>query len=208
MGGEDARVARVRKGFHVTRISYAKALDKALSPHGFTRDGDDWIRIRGDMWECVNRQSSWLGGVTVNLEMKDLETEKLFLEIFAPSGAIQMQPISVRIGNLIDGYDRWWEKDEPVSSLTEAVLQYGLPWFERVRTLPQQAENWYGRKTALTGRGYHWPSLVELALTLYRMGEPAEACEVLRKPVPRTAIQSAVDKVARTRAWLGCDPAT
>jgi hypothetical protein len=119
-----------------------------------------------------------------------------------------MSPISVRIGSLIDGYDRWWRKDEPVSSLTDALLQYGLPWFERVRTLRQQAENWYGRNTALTDRGYHGLSLVKLALTLYRMGELAEACEVLRKPVPRTAIQSAVDNVAETRAWLGCDPAT
>ncbi len=66
--------------------SYAKALDKVLVPRGFARSGDDWVRVRGDMWECLNRQSSWLGGVTVNLYMKDLVTESLFLEIFAPDG--------------------------------------------------------------------------------------------------------------------------
>ena len=189
------------------RRSYAKALDHVLSPLGFKRNGDDWVRVRGDMWQCVNRQSSWLGGVTVNFLMKDLETEKLFLEIFGPEGAIQMPPTSQRIGALIDGYDRWWKSDEPdgPNELAQAVLKHGLPWFDRVRTPEQQAENWFGRATALTDRGYHGRSLVALALTLYRMGEKEEACEVLRKPVPKTAIQAGVRDVARVRGWLACD---
>lgn len=174
---------------------------------GFKRTGDDWIRVRGDMWECVNRQSSWLGGVTVNLLMKDLETEKLFLTIFGPEGAVQMPPVDTRIGALIDGFDRWWKTDEPngPSNMVAALLQYGLPWFDRVRTLEEQAENWFARRAALSMRGYHGLSLVGLALTLHRMGETAEACEVLRKPVPRTAIPANVEWVAKARAWLGCD---
>lgn len=188
--------------------SYANALEHVLRPLGFERSGDDWVRVRGDMWECVNRQSSWLG-VTVNFSMKDLETEELFLEIFRPEGAIQMPPISERIGALIDGYDRWWKSDERDgrSELADAVLKHGLPWFDKVRTLEQQAEHWYGRRSALSHRGYHGPSLVGLALTLYRMGEMREACEVLRKPVPRTAIQASVRSVSRVRTWLGCDAA-
>ena len=191
----------------MTRRSYAKTLDEALRPFGFKKNGDDWIRVRGDMWECVNRQSSWLGGVTVNLAIKDLETEKLFLEALRPLGMTQMRPITTRIGTLIDGYGRWWTKDEPdgPTHMADAVVKYGLPWFDRVRTLQEQAENWFGRRTALTGRGYHGPSLIGLALTLYRMGELREACEVLRRPVPKTAIQEAVRDVARVREWLGCD---
>src|SRR5678815_4880472 len=92
--------------------SYAATLEQVLRPLGFERSGDDWVRVRGDIWECVNRQSSWMG-VTVNLYVKDLETEKLFLEIFAREGAIQMPSKSERIGALIDGYDRWWKSDEP-----------------------------------------------------------------------------------------------
>lgn len=190
----------------MSRKSYAKALDEALRPLGFDRHGDDWIRIRGDMWECVNRYSSWLGGVTVTLFMKDVETEKIFLEIFRPHGAIQMPAISMPIGTLIDGYARKW-RDEPEgpANLVATVVRYGLPWFNQVRTLPEQAENWYARATALTSRGYHGPSLVGLALTLFRMGELREACEVLRKPVPRTAIPGSVEKVSRVREWLGCE---
>ena len=191
----------------MTRRSYAKALDEALRPAGFHRSGDDWIRIRGDMWECVNRYSSWLGGVTLTLYAKDLETEKLFLEIFKSRGAIQMPPTSTGIGALIDGGSRWWKKDEPDgdSSIAETVVRYGLPWFDRVRTLEEQAENWFARKTALTARGYFGPGLIGLALTLYRMGNLQEACDVLRKPVPKTAIKASVDTVACVREWLGCD---
>jgi hypothetical protein len=191
----------------MTRLSYAKALDVALRPLGFVRNGDDWVRIRGDMWECVNRQSSWRGGVTVNLDMKDLETEKLFLEILGPHGVAAMAPIDTRIGTLIDGYARWWKSDEPdgPQSLVTAVLEHGLPWFDRVRSLEQQAENWYGRKGALTDRGYHGYSLIGLALTLYRLGETEEACRVLAKPVPRTAIPWSVEMVATVREWLGCN---
>lgn len=193
----------------MTQISYAKALDVALRPLGFSREGDNWVRVRGDMWECVNRQSSWRGGVTVNLDMKDLETEKLFLKISGPQGAVLMPPISMRIGTLMDGHGHWWKSDQPggPSTLVKAVVEKGLPWFDRVRTLEEQAENWFDRRGALTARGYHGPSLVGLALTLYRMGETREACEVLQKPVPRTAIPASVQSVARVREWMGCEAA-
>jgi len=158
------------------------------------------------MWECVNRQSGRLG-VTVNFFMKDLKTEELFLQIFGSEGAIQMPPRSARIGALVDGFDRWWKSDEAdgAKTLADALVGYGLPWFDKAPTLEQQAEHWYGRRTALSERGYNGPSLIGLALTLYRLGEVGEACEVLRKPVPKTAIQASVRAVSRVRAWLECD---
>lgn len=187
-------------------VSYTRALDDVLRARGFSRSGDDWVRVRGDMWECVNRQSGRLG-VTLNFFMKDLKTEELFLEIFGPEGAVHMPPRSERIGALVDGFDRWWKSDEAdgAKTLADALVGYGLPWFDRVRTLEQQAEHWYGRRTVLSERGYNGPSLIGLALTLCRLGEIGEACEVLRKPVPKTAIQASVRAVSRVRAWLKCD---
>lgn len=190
----------------MTRKSYAKALDEALRPLDFKRSGDDWIRVRGDMWECVHRHSSWLGGVTVEFFMKDLETEKIFMEIFGPEGAIQMPAISASMGQLIDGYGRKWGDDpNGPADMVEAVLRYGLPWFDKVRSLEDQASQWFARGT--TSRGYYSPSMIGLALTLFRMGELDEACETLRKPVPKTAIPTSVKKVATVRKWLGCDDA-
>lgn len=190
----------------MTRKSYAKALDEALRPLDFKRSGDDWIRVRGDMWECVHRHSSWLGGVRVEFFMKDLETEKIFMEIFGPEGAIQMPAISASMGELIDGYGRNWGDDpNGPADMVEAVLRYGLPWFDKVRTLEDQASQWFARGT--TSRGYYSPSMIGLALTLFRMGELDEACETLRKPVPKTAIPASVKKVGTVRKWLGCDDA-
>lgn len=188
----------------MTRMSYAKALDEVLCPLGFKRIGDDWIRIRGDMWECVHRHSGWLGGVTVEFFMKDLETEKVFLEIFQPEGAIQMPASSASIGQLIDGYGRkWGDETNGPADMAEAVVKFGLPWFDKVRTLEEQASQWFARGT--TSRGYFSPTMIGLALTLYRMGELQEACETLRRPVPKTAISANVKNVATVRKWLGCD---
>lgn len=190
----------------MTRSPFAKALSAALTPLGFSRSGDDWIRVRGEIWECVNRQSSWLGaGVTANLMMKDVATEKLFLEILAPTGAVQMPPpATTRIATLIDGYDRWWARGDPhgPTEMAAAVVEYGLPWFSRIQSLEDEASLWHARKSALAVRGYHGPTLVGLALTLYRMGKFEEALEVTRKPTPRTAIPGSVEMVARVRAWL------
>ena len=187
----------------MTRRSYIKALNEILSPLGFERRGDDWIRVRGNIWECVNRQASVYGGVTVNLSAKDLETEKLFLCIFEEDGAIQMPPVDQRIGALMDGYDRWWKTEEVdgPSDMAETVLKYGLPWFDGTRTLEQQIEHWYGGRT-VSDRGYHARSMIGLALTLYRMGEADEAGQVVRKQAPRTAIPSAVECVGKVREWL------
>ncbi len=193
----------------MTKASYAKAITQALTPFGFKRSGSNWVRIRGDMWECVNLQrSQFAPELTVNLVQKDLETERLYLEIFGPDGAIQMQPQSDRIGQLIDGYDRWWEIDQPdgPEQLADAVVKYGLPRFDRVRTLAEQAEYWYHRPTLLGSSGYPSRLMEHLALTLYRMGETEEACAVLRKRVTKTANSYHVDQVAKMRAWLGCAP--
>lgn len=142
-------------------VSYTKALDDVLRARGFNRSGDDWIRVRGDMWECVNRQSGRLG-VTINFLIKDLKTEALFLEIFGSEGAVQMPPRIERIGALVDGFDRWWKSDEPdgAKTLADMLLRYGLPWFDTVRTLEQQVEHWYGGSAALNVRGYSGQSLI------------------------------------------------
>ena len=59
----------------MTGRRYARVLNQALKPFGFRRAGLNWVRVRGDIEEIVNIQPSWLGGRTVNLLVKDLETK-------------------------------------------------------------------------------------------------------------------------------------
>lgn len=185
----------------MTHRSYAKALDALLRPLGFQRDGNDWARVRGDMWERVDLQVSWVAGVTANVAMKDLETEKV-LRAIPSAEPIFMRPVTYRIGALIDGMDKWWRNDpNGPAELAEAMKIHGLPWFETVRTLEDQAARWYGRGSS---KHQYGPSMIPLAVTLYRLGEVEEACAALPWPPPRTAIPSLVADVECVRRWLGC----
>lgn len=177
-------------------------MDKALKPHGFARDKLKWTRIRGENIETVDIQPSQYKGRTVNLSMKNLQTEKLYAEILAPLGDTFMLWISPRLGAVIDGRDRWWE-DEPdgPENMAALTIEYALPWFDEHSTLEQQATKWFGRGIE-NSRGYYAPGMIGLALTLYRMGEVDEALTVLAKPVPRLAIVSWVEKVVCVREWM------
>lgn len=196
----------------MSRPSYAKALGRLLEPLEFQRDEYDWVRVRRDMWECVNLQISWVSGVTVNVEMKDLETEKI-LQSIPCDPPIFLPPVSMRIGHLIDRRDRWW-KNNPngPAELTEAVATYGLPWFDTVRTVEDQAARWYGRANASLWRSSESPlgrvspwrrsGIVRLAASLYRMGELAEARALFEAPVPKTANPSLVNEGRCVQRWL------
>jgi hypothetical protein len=187
----------------VSGRSYGKALDAVLAPHGFTRDGNEWARTRGDMLEVVDLQVSNIAGVTANLFQHDIETARIISEI--PSKEPLFLVVgSMRIGQLMDGYDRWWKRDpNGPAELAEAVRVYGLPYFDRgVQTLEQQAALRYGRGSL---KGWHGPSLIALAVTLYRMGEIEEARAALRRPTPKTAISSWVARVESVRRWLDDD---
>jgi hypothetical protein len=105
------------------------------------------------------------------------------------------------VGTLIDGYDRWWtdEPDGP-AEMAEAVRVYGLPWFDRVRSVEDQAAKWYGR---------HWdkspwrsPSLPALAVTLYRLGELDEALALFAAPERKTTPANYVAKCRCVERWL------
>jgi hypothetical protein len=192
----------------MARLSYPKALDEALRPHGFARDRDNWVRIRGDMWECVNRQSGWLGGVTVNLFKKDLETEKLYIEIFGPDAPRAGVGIDERVGGLIDGYDRWWTKDEPdgPQEMARAVVTHGLPWFDRVQTLEDQAANWYGQDDIQANEARYGQTNLLLALTLWRMGWYEDVDRLARRAPRKTSHPWEIESMARLREWLEGQP--
>lgn len=137
----------------MTRLSYTKALDNLLLPLGFERQNKrEWVRVRGSMKEDLDLQKSWIdGSVTVNVWAKDLETERILKSIECEA-VLWIRQSCVRIGTLIDGRDRWW-KNNPngPSELAEAVRTYGVPWFDRVQSLEDQAAKWYSR-----GKGSPW----------------------------------------------------
>ncbi len=74
-----------------------------------------------------------------------------------------MLPVTVRIGTLMSGTDRWWRRDpNGPAELSEPIKVHALPYFDRVRTLEDQAAKWFGRGSS---RGWHAPSRIYLAIT-------------------------------------------
>lgn len=188
----------------MSRSRFSKALNDALAPLGFERRKDEWTRIRGEICAMVHRQSSWLGGVTVNVALKDVETEKLFLAIFPD--ATQFPAENHRMGWFTDGYDRWWETDDPEApaDMARAVITHAVPWFDRPWPLEDQAREWYAMEPALQRpRGAGGFVQIGLVLTLHRMGRFEEASTLVHAPVPRTAIEANVERMAKVRAYLG-----
>ena len=184
----------------MTRLSYTRALDLALQPLGFSREGKDWTRVRGEIRDWVNLQKSWVdGSVTVNLFAKNLETERM-LESIACEEGLGIRQSGERIGELIDGRDRWWKNDpNGPAELADAVRVYGIPWFERIQSLEDEASKWYGRGTI---GSWSKPNLTVLAVTLFRLGALDEALALFEEPVPKTANRILVVEGRCVQRWL------
>jgi hypothetical protein len=182
----------------MSRASYAVALDEVLKAADFTRDGKWWSRTVDGVLEQVDLQTRSVGGTTANLWSKDLETDRI-LENIECEEPLRIIQFGMRIGRLIDGNDRWW-RDDPrgPAQLAEAVRVYGLPWFETIRSLEDQAMH-YGR-----GGCGAWvtPNLPALAVTLYRLEATDEALSLFDEAVPKIAIRSAVVRGRCVQRWL------
>lgn len=179
---------------------YAKALHALLKPLGFARKGNEWTRVRDDIWERVNIYGSWLGGVTVEVSAKDLRTAEI-LEAIPCTEELWLSPITLRVGQLIDRRSHWWtdEPDGP-AEMAEEVRIHGLPWFDRVRSVEDQAAKWYGRYSS--EGPWRSPSLPALAVTLYRLGELDEALALFAAPERKTSIPTYVAKCRCVERWL------
>jgi len=184
----------------MTALSYTKALDRALHPLGFAREAKDWVRLRGDLREEVNLQRSWVdGSVTVNLFAKNLQTERI-LKSIACETALGVRMFGQRIGELIDGRDRWWKNDpDGPAELAEAVLAVGIPWFEQIQSLEDEAIKRYGRGTTGT---WSKPNLATLAVTLFRLGALDEALSLFDEPQPKMANPTLVAEGRCVQRWL------
>ena len=189
----------------MSRLSFQTALDRLLVPVGFERHGRDWIRRSGGFEDVVNLQVSQNLGSTANIYFKDLTSAAILDEAMRGLKLTWMAyPVNLRIGALVDPHFReWWRADTGgPTAMSEAVRAYALPFFESMRSLETQALR-YGR--AYIGRRRFRLSTVEfyLAITLYRMGEAAEACGALATP-PKHSDALTNQHIEAVRRRLGC----
>ena len=171
-------------------------MDSVLKPMGFVREGREWSRQVGSIEEMVDLQTSQFAGTTANLWSKDLATEELLREAVPWLKPAVMVIFPSRIGQLMEGRDRWWKNDPngPVE-LSQAVGAHAQAFFENHRSLEDQALK-FGRLSP------KWSgSRINLALTLYRMGEIDEAYQALEN-LPKTIPEVWKRQAESVRNWI------
>lgn len=163
--------------------SFKAAVGKVLAPEGFVGQGSDWTRVQDGCCDCISLQVVSGLGTTVNIESVDLVSQAILDEAIPPGSPGLKYPFTERIGQLMEGrLDRFWRRDaDDPDALAAAVRTYVLPFLDRMHTLE-------GVKGQLALKAGNWRSLTArmyLAITLYRMGDTAGACEFLQNPPKR-----------------------
>lgn len=176
------------------------AIDDILRPRGFVRQEILWNRTRAEFIDVFDIQiSTSIGKFTMNVGILDTVVHKIFWNSDPP--AFIEEPactIRTRVGELIDGKDRWWEfsDKEAVDQLSEIVSSYVLPFIENVGSR-EKMEAWL-LETRVARRRQPAP-IVNLAILKTLLGKHAEGCRLLtelRGKMP-VAWRDRIDGVAR-----------
>ena len=160
--------------------SFIVKLDQLLSPLGFTRHATTWNRLTGSVVEVIDLQISKAGdAMTFNAGVLDPEVHTRVWR--NQRAAFVEEPdctVRARIGQLIDGRDKWWQAGDEAEEVALAVATHVLPFLERTRT--REAMREWLMNTGVVKKGYP-PPIASLAIIMNLLGETAEACEVMRE---------------------------
>jgi hypothetical protein len=125
----------------------------ALADRGFRRQADHLHRQVDGLFHGIHFQASqWgtatEGKLTVNLSVSSPMIWRAWYGVAFPSNpATALFPFQVRIGHLMPGrLDRWWDidertrPDECAEEITGLIVKFGLPFLDRVRSLPEMLD--------------------------------------------------------------------
>lgn len=188
----------------MSEATVAAKLDELLSPLGFTRKRAVWNRRSGYVVEAIDVQVSKTGDVaTVNVGVLDIEAHmKLWGSEPPPLVEVPACTVTARIGELIDGKDRWWELDvdERADDIARAVTEHALPFVSRMRSR-QEMVQWL-TETGVVKKKYP-PPIINLAILQGLLGEMAKACDLLAE-VQRKALGAWRTRASEVAERMGC----
>lgn len=154
-------------------------LDGLLEPLGFKRMSLTWNRS-GKVAEVIEVQKSKAGdSTTINAGVLDRHVYELLWGNSPPDFVEEPACIvRARIGELIDGKDRWWPLTDvdTGSQVVEAVRSHILPFLQRMQSR-EAMENWLVATNVVRGR--YPPPILSLAIIRDGLGKRAEALELL-----------------------------
>jgi len=159
-----------------------------LGEAGFAprRSGLEWVRESDHFVDVIDIQySKSLERLTVNVSTLNKAIRSIIDEVTPESSRVgSFYTISTRLGQLIDGKDRWWNRrnTDGILEICDAIKTRALPFLERMHSLeglrdylaPEGGERW----------GNVTPRL-DLAVILSQLGEIERACELLNNPTRR-----------------------
>ena len=180
-------------------------VDTALKTMGFVRRGAVWNRPSDNLVEVVDIQISKNADTyTLNAGVLDRMAHEIFWGEHAPELVEQPQcTIGDRVGNLIDGKDKWWSLDDPTRQGDQlmqsiaAILRFLSESLSRQQMIQWLEEN------EVTKKRYP-PPIINLAILKALTGLSSEALAILDE------LQSKLsgpwqDRVAQVRKRLSAE---
>jgi len=192
---------------HVHQVgtrAFIAQLDGVLKPLGFVRKGVTWNRKGKSVVEVVDVQVSKSGdAITINAGVLDPDVHAR-LWGSDPTDHV-MQPtctVCVRIGELIDGRDRWWELNDRTAAVeaAEKVAAHVLPFLEQMCTR-EGMKRWL-TDTQVTKKRYP-PPIISLAIIKGFLGEAAEA-RALLDDLHKKSVGAWRPRIAEVAGQLDC----
>jgi hypothetical protein len=154
-------------------------LDRLLRLHGFAARKATWNRKSGSFVDVVNVQVDKSGDlVTINAGVMDRDVHALLWG--PPAQFIQETActVGVRIGELIDNYDRWWEIDDVSTpdAMADDTAASVLPFLEKMHSR-ESLRQWLISAKVTTRR--YPPPIISLAILESLLGDPGKGRALL-----------------------------
>jgi hypothetical protein len=157
-------------------------VDAVLKPLGFLRRGDIWNRFTDNLVEVVDVQvSKNADAYTLNAGVLDKGVHKIFWDELPPEFVEQPQcTIGVRVGNLIDGKDKWWPLDDANDDEGQLKLSVAaILKFLGLSLSRKKMINWLD-DNEVTKKRYP-PPIINLAILQALNGQPPAALATINE---------------------------
>ena len=182
----------------------ATKINRLLEPRGFFRRGKAWNRKTQPLVDVIDLQKSKAGDmVTINAGVLDRDVSTM-LEDRAPSDFVQqpMCTVGVRIGELVDGRDKWWQIDNAgvADEIADDIATRVLPFLEKMHA--REAMRQWLISTNVIRRRYP-PPIINLAILECFLGDAAKGCTVLTE-LQKTTLGAWRVRIAEVAVRLRC----
>jgi hypothetical protein len=180
-------------------------LDYLLEPRGFVRKKETWNRRVDSLVDVVDIQISKAGdAVTVNSGVLDTDVHTTFWGSEPPEFIEQPYcTVCARIGELIDGRDKWWPlgNNGTATEMAEKVTAHVLLFLERMHSREAMRQWLIDNEVA---KKKYLPPIINLAILKSLQGDVAQGCELLAE-LQKKSLGAWQKRAAEVAARLHCE---